>query len=181
MVLFICGDASINSGVFAKSTNIARPEIIPELEYRDKLDQQYVAAHPTAWGLRTREMVWRSSEAAKSIYDPCPAGWRVPDGGYGGVWDKALAGRAYDPDFDKDYRGCYLSRFGADFPIWYPAAGSFGGSSIEPRSISLYAVGTTGTYLAATNDNYAFGLVISKHTFHLHTDLRAGSVRCIRE
>ena len=182
------GSSSINSNVFAKSTNIDRPEIIPELEYRDKLDQygvdqQYVAAHPTAWGLPTPlEMVWRTSEAAKSIYDPCPAGWRVPDGGYGGVWDKALAGRGYTPDFNKDYRGCYVSRFGADFPIWYPAAGRFWVSSIEPRSISLYAVGSTGTYLAATSgEYYKYGLVVSKHTFHLYTPLDAGSVRCIRE
>ena len=74
-----------------------------------------------------------------------------------------------------------MSRFGADFPIWYPAAGRFRVSSIEPRSVSLESVGLTGSYLAATNDNYAFGLVISKHTFHLYTPLDAGSVRCIRE
>ena len=175
------GSSSINSGVFAKSTNIAGPEIIPGL-YSDTFDKpDSIAAHPTAYGLFSYEMVWRSSEAAKSIYDPCPAGWRVPDGGTGGVWDKALAGRGYDPDFNKDYRGCYMSRFGADFPIWYPAAGRFWVSSIEPRSISLYAVGSTGTYLAAKDGNYKFGLVVADNAFHLHTDLRVGSVRCIRE
>ena len=32
---------------------------------------------------------WPDSGSPKSIYDPCPAGWRVPDGGENGIWAKA--------------------------------------------------------------------------------------------
>jgi hypothetical protein len=32
---------------------------------------------------------WTTSADVKSEFDPCPAGWRVPDGGEDGVWAKA--------------------------------------------------------------------------------------------
>ena len=48
-------------------------------------DWQYNAASDV--GDKNR---WTTSKKAKSICDPCPVGWRVPDGGSKGVWAKAL-------------------------------------------------------------------------------------------
>ena len=33
---------------------------------------------------------WHTSESVKGLYDPCPAGYRVPDGGDNGFWATAL-------------------------------------------------------------------------------------------
>ena len=61
---------------------------------------------------------WTESENAKSVYDPCPAGWRVPDGGTDGIWDTADFD---DPTFDDTNKGKTFSNNGIE--IWYPAAG----------------------------------------------------------
>jgi uncharacterized protein (TIGR02145 family) len=66
--------------------------------------------------------IWAST---KTIYDPCPAGWRVPEGGDNGVWAKAL-GKTKDVNVPNDYtnRGInYTGAFGADETIWYPCSG----------------------------------------------------------
>lgn len=61
---------------------------------------------------------WTESENAKSVYDPCPAGWRVPDGGTDGIWNTAGFD---DPTFDGTNKGKTFSNNGIE--IWYPAAG----------------------------------------------------------
>lgn len=67
----------------------------------------------------------RNWMSAKTAYDPCPAGWRVPEGGDNGVWAKAL-GKTKDVNVPSDYtnRGInYSGAFGGDETIWYPASG----------------------------------------------------------
>ena len=64
---------------------------------------------------------WHRSNMAKSIYDPCPAGWRVPDGS---VWGDALGTNSlnYTPDLTNngfDFSG----KLGSATTIWYPATG----------------------------------------------------------
>ena len=68
---------------------------------------------------------WTTSENDKSKYDPCPGGWRVPDGDRTGVWAKAVGrwggwdiGYSY---YDEINIGMNFSRlFGNDDVIWYP-------------------------------------------------------------
>lgn len=61
--------------------------------------------------------------SAKSIYDPCPEGWRVPDGGEEGTWTKALNAEATFAT-PCSYKGINMSgKFGSDANIWYPAGG----------------------------------------------------------
>ena len=70
---------------------------------------------------------WTTSESAKSIYDPCPSGWRVPDGGSNGVWSKAVGSSSYinDYPYDSTNKGMNFSgKFGSTSTIWYPASGS---------------------------------------------------------
>ena len=72
-------------------------------------------------------------EAEKTIYDPCPAGYRVPDGGENGVWAKAFGTTS---DFKEVYDGTNKGfNFGSsgeseyklteDPDCWYPFAGEY--------------------------------------------------------
>lgn len=81
---------------------------------------------------------WTTSIKAKSIYDPCPQGWRIPDGGKTGLWAKAInteisVNASGSTGFDaKEYlwyvsdkdiinKGINFSNsFGSDNCIWYP-------------------------------------------------------------
>ena len=103
---------------------------------------EYVTAHPTTFvtvnnnidwyysaASNTDTARWTTSETTKSIYDPCPWGWRVPDGGSGGVWAKAgLVKHDYYTDFlnngtvETDDGEIY---FNISYPsrTWYPTAG----------------------------------------------------------
>ena len=71
---------------------------------------------------------WPDSGSPKSIYDPCPAGWRVPDGGENGIWAKAHGSSTnYNSTFDSAKRGFNFSGdFGESSPIWYPVQGQRG-------------------------------------------------------
>ena len=63
-----------------------------------------------------------SWKATKTVYDPCPEGWRVPDGGNNGVWLRALGDNQNLP-FDASYRGMNLGKLlGEADTIWYPEA-----------------------------------------------------------
>lgn len=77
------------------------------------------------------------TEDAKSMYDPCPPGWRMPESDF---WSKALKGAAGSQlEFTKAFD---TSNYGIDFAgandgrnmgqgpsIWYPATGYRDGSS----------------------------------------------------
>ena len=68
---------------------------------------------------------WTESSNDKSIYDPCPVGWRVPDGDSNGVWSKALGSNLdFDYTYDSANKGINFSgMFGSESTIWYPASG----------------------------------------------------------
>lgn len=86
----------------------------------------YAVAHPTTfitcdtstgndWVRDGRDnTLWSSS---KSIYDPCPVGWRIPDGGTEGVWNACTS---YSPD--RYYRGASFALAGGG-NAWYPCTG----------------------------------------------------------
>ena len=78
--------------------------------------------HGRDWHYASRNNeLWMSS---KTIYDPCPSGWRVPDGGDDGVWARALGSSDY---FDHSYEWSnwgmnFSGIFGSSSSIWYPSA-----------------------------------------------------------
>lgn len=55
----------------------------------------------------------------KTIYDPCPPGWHVPDGGESGVWARAAGSTTANGVRDDDHHN-YSKVFGEADPIWYP-------------------------------------------------------------
>ena len=128
---------------------------------------------------------WRSS---KTVYDPCPAGWRVPNGGSDGVWSKAFGTSSSwgnSSNWDSSNKGMDFSgtdkKLGSSGPIWYPASGYRNSSD---GALSL--VGGNGSYWSVSpNGKYAFSLgfndngCIDPANYNYRTSRR--SVRCLQE
>ena len=131
------GSSSINDAVEAKST-ITWPSSVSSNSSNGTVE--YAVSHPTTFisqntsnydwyytgSFSTDNTRWTESSSEKSVYDPCPAGWRVPDGGENGVWSKALGSSSeFVYIYNDTNKGMNLSgKFGSSSTIWYPASGS---------------------------------------------------------
>ena len=163
------GSSSISSYVNTKST-ITWPSAKASTSSFGTIE--YVTANPTTFigpdsntdwyytgSSSTDNTRWQSD---KTIYDPCPVGWRVPDGGDNGVWTTALpltkegSGSWLEYIFDISNLGMNFSgKLGVDANIWYPASG-FRFSSDG----ALVNVGNDGYYWSVTPDyNLAYCLM----------------------
>ena len=72
---------------------------------------------------------WQTSDSVKGVYDPCPVGYRVPDGGPNGFWMTALAETIvkdavtwHSAYSDDTYGLCWILADG-EATAWYPATG----------------------------------------------------------
>ena len=187
------GSSSISDELEAKST-ITWPSTVSD-SFHGTIE--YATSHPTTFITRndrnydwyytglssTDNTRWTTLEKPKSIYDPCPAGWRVPDGGSNGVWSKALSSSSsFDYTYSSSNEGMNFSgKFGSASTIWYPASG-FRSSNDGGQS----SVGNDGYYWSASPDSSrAFGLYFSRdgRVLPSNYDDRAGgySVRCLQE
>lgn len=84
-----------------------------------------------------------SWDVQKTVYDPCPFGWKVPEGGVDGVWAKALGqtGNMTNSALLTEY-GLNLSGvLGDDESIYYPFTGYYNGGSYGGGSLT-----STGSY-----------------------------------
>ena len=186
----------------AKSTGKWRSYPSRFNEGSDIVTIDYAISHPTTfffenysnndwywtWSSRPDNTRWTVSHEPKSIYDPCPAGWRVPDGGANSVWAKACRitpGNGYSEDFnythDSANKGMnFYGKFGNDSVIWYPFAA--GCDDVNTSYSSL----DSGTYwTSAIKDDCKLCLVISNDgCVKLAANAGAAygrSVRCIKE
>ena len=177
------GSSSISSNAIAKST-ITWPSAESTNSSRGTVS--YVIANPTTfvmassspydWHYSSRDnTLWTTSDKTKSIYDPCPAGWRVPGGG--GVWSKAGFD---DTTYDSTNKGISLN-ISSPSTTWYPASGyrnwGDGGG---------FSVGSKGYYWSAfPSSSDACGLCFNNDGYFnpSHGNNRAGglSVRCLQE
>ncbi len=146
------GSSSISSNTIAKST-IAWPSAVSSNSSNGTIE--YATAHPTTFitynssnydwyytgSSSTDNTRWTTSSNDKSIYDPCPAGWRVPDGDNNGIWSKAGFD---DTTYDSTNGGMSFS-ISSPSTTWYPASGYLGYAGV-----SLYDVGGCGDYWSAS-------------------------------
>lgn len=114
--------------------------------------------------------LWKSS---KTMYDPCPPGYRVPDGGDAGVWKKAnFAKTTWNGGYDFD-----ISISGKT--TWYSAAGYRNDDGI------LSDVGSNGNYWSCTPfGTGAYRLLFGNGSVNpIYDGYRVWglSVRCLRE
>ncbi|MBO4263148.1 MAG: Ig-like domain-containing protein [Bacteroidales bacterium] len=126
--------------------------------------------------------------AAKGVEDPCPAGWRVPDGGETGVWVAALGGRLEfdDVPWDGVNRGlacgaASVMPLGPAASIWYPATGY-----LSNADGGLYDAGYGSCYWSCTPSGpYAYYLYFDYWgDFYPVSDYgraRGRAVRCLSE
>ena len=119
---------------------------------------EYATAHPTTFikynsnnddwyytgDSSTDNTRWTTSDKTKSIYDPCPAGWRVPDGGENGIWSKA---GFYATTFDSTNKGISFS-ISSPSTTWYPASGFLGNYVGDFKDVGSY-----GYYWSASPNN----------------------------
>ena len=190
------GSSSISDLTLVEST-ITWPSTVSSDSSNGTIE--YATAHPTTFitynssnydwyytgSSSTDNTRWTTSSSAKSIYDPCPAGWRVPDGGSNGVWSKALGSSSYFTDsslYNGTNKGMNFSgKFGNDQVIWYPASGYRG-----YNDGSFYDVGYYGYYWSASPSSYyAYGLdfYYDGYVYPSSNYYRAfgQSVRCLQE
>jgi uncharacterized protein (TIGR02145 family) len=182
------GSSSISSAVVAKST-ITFPSVLNSTSTTGTVD--YVTKNPTTmlrgattnnWMYEVDKTLWASE---KTIYDPCPAGWRIPEAGENGVWVKALGRNQIKPNpFDSVNKGVDLSGYmGSDDCIWYPATGYYG-----KADGNFYGVGSNASYHSVSlGDTYGtLCFVINQSSSDLYllyvTDFGgAEPARCIKE
>ena len=108
-------------------------------------------------------------QAEKTIYDPCPAGYRVPDGGENGVWAKASGESEYKLTEDPD--------------CWYPFAGEYYMGDYS----NLYDVGEYFTCWSCTTQDERVGVLLNTVYNKIRPSLMskyritAVSVRCMKD
>jgi len=140
------------------------------------------------------DTLWLDS-GGKTMYDPCPEGWRVPDGG---IWKKAFGVEDSFKDslkFDKgyDFQSTTPSLVNSGI-CWYPAAGyveDLEDAHATPSSVSnqLTDVTSGGYYwtsevLFGESTYGAFLLYLSRPTVYTYIAAdraRGRSVRCIKD
>ena len=185
------GSSNISDEVDAKST-VSWPSAVTSssskgtVEYAVKNPMTFITYNSSNsdWyytgSSSTDNTRWQSS---KTIYDPCPAGWRVPDGGDNSVWSEALgSSSSFDYTYNSANEGMNFSgKFGSASTIWYPASGYRRGDDG-----SLISVGDYGYYWSVTpDDNAAYSLVFiySGGVDPSIASRRASgrSVRCLQE
>lgn len=91
---------------------------------------------------RTDNQRWNSQ---KTMYDPCPSGWRVPDGGKRGIWKLS---NIDDTEPDSQNKGIAFE-IDNNKTTWYPFAGSI--SDIDG---DLMTVGSATRWWSVTVDEY---------------------------
>ena len=129
------GSSSIRDNVDAAST-LVWPE--PVLSTEETGTIAYAVSHPTTFIATTEENYdWYYTgefstdntrwQEEKTIYDPCPAGWKLPHGlspTRNDFWMTALDRRFIVLSMDPDHYGLDLSgALGDAVPIWYPFPG----------------------------------------------------------
>ena len=136
------------------------------------------------------DALWKSTAASgssKTMYDPCPTGWRVPDGGNSGVWHKAFSSDAWLSNWDSTNKGMDFGntdkKLGTGI-IWYPAAGYRFCSDGN-----LYSIGSYGDYWSCTvsnNNTTAYSLDFGassyvRPSYDMYYRASGNSVRCLSE
>ncbi len=193
------GSSSISSSVLALSTLENWPTPIRSDASIGTIE--YSVSHPTTfilqnienydWLYNTAEETisgkyrWdHYQERDKTIYDPCPAGWRIPEGNSQGVWSSAskisyVSGHPHTFDTD-NYGMDFGNEYAANNSVWYPASGKRTG-----YDASLTSVGKIGVYWGHANSRATYCFTIKNNNIAYPVGANgktdAASVRCVQE
>lgn len=189
------GSANLNGSVMAKTTAKVYAAVSSPTEGTIDFSVKNPATMIFAGGGKSSDWLYYDDpskydntrwQSVKTMYDPCPPGWRVPDGGADGVWCKAGiptgAGFPY-PQEDYALAGINIPAQYCGENAWYPAAGS-----ISAADGTFVDVGWDGVYWSVTpcgaRDVYGFNFYHYRgdtgYVYHsaMLTRSIAASVRC---
>lgn len=181
------GSSSISSDEEAKSTITWPSPVTSSASHGTK---SYTVGHPTTFITRNEtnyDWYYTGSSSTdntrwqleKTIYDPCPAGWQVPDGGSNSVWNKA---GFTEQDYDDTDQGILFGVTVSSPATWYPATGYRAGGSG-----TLVYVGYYGRYWSFASDSFFAYMLSFERDGLVDTNVSATirsdglPVRCIRE
>ncbi len=154
------GSSSISSNTQAVSTgkwSLSTEPITHDLHVKNPMTFYGMPA-----GEEFNSLPYDSWQCNKTEYDPCPAGWKIPD--YD-VWKKALdlksggitlnpdgtttiiEGTGYDIEWDKEKKGIHLGgKLGSSSDIWYPASGNLNGYFEKSGHLLIRVGGMVATH-----------------------------------
>lgn len=148
---------------------------------------EYVISNPTTYVTSNSDWYYGAPNNSlwqyeKTIYDPCPVGWRVPDGGEVCVWSTAIGSSHLYYTYDDTNMGMnFTGILGDDEIIWYPNTG------FRDRELGILAtVGDYGLFWSCTYSdvgNFANGMCLSRDSINSQISNRATgcAVRCLKE
>jgi hypothetical protein len=170
------GSCAISGTTLAASTGSWDVSSSDKMDFADKNPMTFA----TGW-IGSSVHGWHVSEFEKGLYDPCPVGYRVPDGGKNGFWTTATvkSSGGYPTN-----NGIYWTLADGETTAWYPCVGYR-----HETSGSLQSVGSFGKCWSASfetrsgNKAYRFYFTKSGYFETIPTDIRASgfSVRCVKE
>ena len=182
-----CGSCSLSSNILAASTGSWKTVSDGKtIDWAEENPTTYITV--CEWcsgqgsGCNPGEYRWNDDH--KTLYDPCPVGYRVPKGGNDGFW--ATANVKFAGDLTN--RGMYWTLADGETTAWYPAVGYR-----HYDSGALYTVGDYGYCWSASPDlSYAlnantlefYGYHYVYNRVHPAVDIYRGygcSVRCVKE
>ena len=150
------------------------------IDYAEENPMTFIDRSPYDWCSNgSLDYTKRWMESVKTLYDPCPVGYRVPKGGNDGFWAKANV----KSKGDSSNYGIYWTLADGETTAWYPAVGCRNGDSG-----ALSDVGSNVYCWSASpypsNSNFAYNLhfkgdyVIPASNYSRSS---GNSVRCVRE
>ena len=129
------------------------------------------------WHKPLQKDLWGTS---KTLYDPCPSGWKVPDGDENSVWE----GMSTDSDIYIDKTNLGVSvMINASTMAWYPFSGyydGYGGSASKYDYAGEYGYLWTNLAQAEYENSIKYWSVSASSTYTLSSSY-ACSVRCQKE
>ena len=129
---------------------------------------------------------WHTSESVKGLYDPCPVGYRVPDGGSDGFWATALgtsSSTSAGTKWDSTNRGHHWPLADGTTAAWCPAVGGRYLSSGVLDEVGSYGYYWSASPHPSTNSStyslsFSFGGVNPANIRYCDY---GQSVRCVKE
>ena len=174
------GAGELVSAENGKSSLISTTAKWPDAVVSDKTTGtiEYAVSHPMTFIIENSNNSdwfytdeWNSDDtrwqSGKTVYDPCPAGWRVPDGGSDGIWARAMG---ITDDYFESTGGWDTGHSGVDFSktdkplatgetVWYPYEGLIYSDS---GNLSL-ALDLGGYWSVTKRSHYGYVLAMMKY------------------
>ena len=134
----------------------------------------------------TIDGIYRWKNGQKTIYDPCPVGYRVPDGGEDDFWNRAFPGSTISDvaQWYSTYRGVTIPLSGSTNSAWYPSAGYRDynyGKVVQCGSMGVF---WTASAYKESNDSLSYSIIFADTIYgsvRFRYRCDGCSVRCIRE